>query len=207
MIAVTFFNLKKLPSKYNINQDLYNEPIQASSSSLGDFKFSYRNKEYQVKPIADYEIWGLVVSVNNIKAWYNLYHDKNSVNLKDVCIIWGDNLKNNAYKQIEYKSGEWTCYYSWQGKLDGSFSVNKISNNHLLSDDAEVRNTIEKMNIGDQIHIKGSLVSYAEAGSNQYRTTSLDRNDSGNGACEIVFASSAEILQKRFPDFFRNNIG
>ncbi len=200
-LALSFFNLKNLPDISQINQSLYKEPIQAANSTLGNFSFDYKNATYHVKPIADYELWGLVVSVNNIYAWYNMYHDKNSVNIKDICVVWGDNIKNGAYQNVRYKSGEWTCYVSWMHQLESPFLLNKLSNNHLFSDKASVRNVIKDMNIGDQIHLRGTLSSYAEGESNAYRTSSLTRDDTGNHACEVVYVNNAEIIKKRWPDW------
>lgn len=192
---------KSLPNLEQINPALLQEPIQTKESSLAETQFTYREKEYIVKPIADYELWGLVVSVNNIKAWYNFYHDKDSVNIKDICVIWGNNLKDNDYKDVKYKSGEWTCYVSWSGSYSGKFEPHALSNNHLLSDDESVRKTIKNMQIGDQVRIKGALSEYAPAGTDYFRGTSLSREDMGNNACETVFVKEAEIIKKRFPDW------
>ncbi len=196
IFAISFFQLKNLPTRDKILPSMMNEPVQATSTVLDNFNFDYKNTNYSVKPIADYELWGLVVTVNNIKAWYNIYHDKDSVNLKDVCVIWGDNLTSDAYLGVHYKSGEWTCYTRWYGKLDGRFYGNKLSNNHLLSDSEQVRRIIKEVKIGDQIHLSGALVNYAKKGSRYYRNSSLTRDDTGNGACETFFVQEAKILKK-----------
>jgi len=176
--------------------EMMNEPIQATSTVLTDFDFDYRGTDYNVRPFVDYELWGLVVTMNNIKTWYNVYHDKDSVNLKDVCVIWGENLSSNAYRDVHYRSGEWTCYTRWYKKLDGPFLGTKLSNNHLLSDNKKVRDIIKKVKIGDQIHLRGTLVGYAKKGEKNYRNSSLTRTDTGNGACETFFVEKAEILKK-----------
>jgi len=196
IFVVSFFQLKKLPTRDKLVKEIMNEPIQATSTVLKDFDFEYRGIDYNVKPVADYELWGLVVTVNDIKKWYNVYHDKNSVNVKDVCVIWGDNLRSDAYQDVHYKSGEWTCYFRWYGQLDGHFYQNKLSNNHLLSNKAQIQNMMRKVRIGDQIHLKGALVNYAKKDSKYYRTSSLTRNDTGNHACEVFFVNNFEILKK-----------
>ncbi len=201
LLLLSFWQKKSLPDKQEIDKRLLQAPVQASSTALTDFRFDYRKKSYTVQPIADYELWGLVVSVNDIKAWYNMYHDKDSVNLKDICVIWGDNLKSDAYQQVSFKSGEWTCYYRWFGQLNGAFHGNQLSNNHLFSDKEKVRDTIRQMQIGDQVHIRGVLSRYAENDSSNYRGTSLSRDDSGNGACETIYVKEAKIIKKRFPDW------
>jgi len=201
LFLVSIFQIKKLPNKSEINSNLYNEPIQTNTERK-EFNFDYRDKSYNVIPVADYELWGLVASVNNINAWYNYYHDKNTVNLKDICVIWGENINNEIYldPKTKIKNGEWTCYYSWWSNVpDKKIYSEQISNNHLLSADEKIQDLIRDVNIGDQIHLKGALVDYAEKGTAWYRKTSVSRTDSNQnsrsgGACEVFYVDEINIL-------------
>ncbi len=202
LFLVSFFVLKKLPQKSEIVPDLYREPIQTETTRK-DFSFSYRHKNYNVRPIADYELWGLVVSKNNINAWYNYYTDKNSVNLKDVCVVWGKNIEDEVYrdKAVSFSSGEWTCYINFSEYPKETFYEDKLSNNHLLTADPAIQDKIRNLNIGDQIYLKGSLVDYAEERSSWYRMTSVSREDINSnsrsgGACEIVYVDEIKIFKK-----------
>ena len=183
--------------KEDIANELLNDPIQ-TNLKREDFDFEYRGTSYNVQPVADYELWGLVVTKNNINAWFNVFHDENSVNLKDICILWGENLKNGVYlnEEISFKSGEWTCYTKWSGRFQETFHKNELSNNHLLSSDTEIQKIIRDINIGDQVHLKGHLVNYAKSGTEFYRKTSLSREDKGNGACEVFYINDINILEK-----------
>lgn len=202
IFIISWFKIRELPEKNEVVPDLLKQPIQTETARK-DFSFSYRGKSYNVKPVADYELWGLVVSINDIGAWYNYYHNENSVNLKDVCVVWGKNVENGVYreKEIDFKSGEWTCYVNWSSGLKNPFQLNNFSNNHLLTADPEIQDMIRNVNIGDQIHIKGNLADYAEAGQSFYRMTSISRDDTNStsrsgGACEIVYVDKMEVLKK-----------
>ncbi|MFZ2310483.1 MAG: hypothetical protein WAW11_02980 [Patescibacteria group bacterium] len=202
IMALSWLKIKELPSQDKITTNLLRDPIQ-TSTTRENFSFSYRNKNYHVKPVADYELWGLVVTKNNINAWYNYYHDKNSVNLKDICVVWSKNITNGVYKDpnITFKSGEWTCYANWNGHMTNTFYPSNLSNNHLLTDDTNIQKIIRNVRVGDQIYLKGSLVDYAEQGQAEYRMTSISRTDSNQesrsgGACEIVYIDEFKILQK-----------
>ena len=201
VFVLSFYKIKSLPGANGIDAGVLKEPMQ-SETNRDKFSFNYRETEYEVLPQADYELRGLVVSKNNINAWFNYYHDENSVNLKDLCVVWGNNIENGVYrdKNINFKNGEWTCYWSWFGELSVPFYPNKLSNNHLLSDNEKVRKIINKVNIGDQIHLKGSLVDYREKGTEWYRMTSMSREDvnktsRSGGACEVFFVDSINILE------------
>ncbi len=202
LFLLSWYQIRQLPDNWDIDNRLLQEPIQSQSNERADFDFSYRGKSYEVKPIADYELWGLVVTQNNINAWFNIYHDSNSVNLKDICVVWGRNVANGSYKQpnLKFKSGEWTCYYRWNGELKKRFDDKSLSNNHLLTDSEELRKLIREVNIGDQVYFKGSLADYREAGENYWRQTSVSREDDNKssrsgGACEIVFVDDFKIIK------------
>lgn len=194
---ISWFLLRDLPSPDKMKKELLNEPIQTETSTEA-LSFEYRGTEYKVIPIAEYELWGLVVSHNDINKWYNVYHDKNSVNIKDLCVVWGKNIETGIYQKASYKSGEWTCYSRYGANAVGIFNNYQLSNNHLLSDNEEIREKIRNTRIGDQIHFKGLLSSYGENGTPEqyFRSSSLTRKDEGNGACETVFIKDFEIMQK-----------
>ena len=56
-----------------------------------------------------------------------------------------------------------------------------------------VRDTIEEIKIGDQIHIKGWLAHYQNPMGFE-RGTSTTRTDIGNGACETIWVEQISIL-------------
>lgn len=183
----------QLPRQAELRKELYNEPIQTPSQAK-PFTFSYRGNDYKVTPVANYELWGLVVTHNNITGFTDITHDKNSVDIKDLCVIWGANLNSNDYRDVKFSSGDFTCYWSYRRYVD--FHADKISNNHLLSDSTSIRARIRQAQIGDQIHFRGMLVNYSPVSNpNWVRNTSTTRKDTGNHACEVVFVEDFEILQ------------
>lgn len=197
-------DLRTLPDPEVAVADLAQDPIQTNVDEP-NFNFEYRGTEYRVKPMTDYEIWGMIVTHNNINAWYNYYHDKDTVNFKDVCLAWGDNIETGVYQDTKFTSGEWTCYYEIWGKENiDKFNKTQVSNNHLITADEKIQKLIQSMKKGDQIYIRGKLVGYAESRQpdNMYRMTSLVRNDNG---CEIIYVEEAKILKKAKPGMYALN--
>jgi hypothetical protein len=199
---VAGYNLKDLSSVKTLLPDIQNEPVQSSTEEK-IFSFDYKGATYLVEPVAEYELWGLVVSHNDIHAFSDIYHDETSVDIKDICVIWGKNATNRAFTEVEFWSEPWTCYTRWKHGQAQGFSQRDLSNNHLLSDSAKVRETIYSMAVGDQIYLKGLLVNYTEPGGLYPRNSSTTREDTGNGACEVFFVEEAKIL-KTGPMFWRN---
>lgn len=158
------------------------------------FAFDYRGSHYEVRPVHSYELWGLVVTRNDITSIGDLYHDADSVDTVDVCVVWGSNLERGAYEDVRFSSGSYTCYWRYWGNVD--FRENEIANNHLITASDAVRDAIGDVRVGDQIHIKGMLVDYrAERWGKHWRRSSTVRHDTGGGACEVLYVESFETLR------------
>lgn len=186
-----------LPDPDELQESLLNEPVQVVTERL-PFSFDYKDNTYDVEPVADYELWGLVVSHNDIDGFGDIYHDSSSVDTKDICVIWGDNLRTRGYQEVDFWSGSFTCY--WQYETQIRFSGRAISNNHLVTNSPAIRDVIEKVRVGDQVRVRGSLVNYQMAAyPGSWRNTSTRRDDSEGGACEVIFVDEFELLKRGKP--------
>ena len=192
-LTVSFWASKQLPKVDAIVEEMVNEPIQKPTRTQS-FDFDYRGETYLVDPVADYELWGVVVTHNDITGMTDITHTEDSVDIKDICVVWGNNIKSNDYRDVSYSSGDFTCFFSYGRQI--RFYHDKLSNNHLLSDSQQVRETIRDVQIGDQVYLKGMLVNYAWASQpNWKRSSSITRKDTGKRACEVVFVDEFEILK------------
>ena len=180
-----------------IDADLLRQPRQGPTSRA-EFSFDYKGKACHVRPVASYDLFGLVVSHNNIHSIADIYHDSTSVDTKDLCVIWGSNLEDADFHQVDFKSGPWTCYFSYPNGI--RFAHHELGNNHLITEDDSIRRTIDKVRIGDQIHLQGLLVDYQmNDWESFWRKTSTTRKDSD---CEVVFVEELEILRSATPGWY-----
>lgn len=193
------FQKKKLPDKQDFLNALFEAPIQKEITPK-EFKIDKGDYIYNLEASHSYEIAGLVVSAYDSEVWYDILHEHDPLNTKDLCVVWGDNLNNSVYQQMKYSHGEFTCFAEFKTDADRSwynkFNPTQISNNHMLPANDEVYNSIKKATIGDQIYIKGDLVDYSintPKGPTGTRTTSTVRDDYG---CEIIYTTDFEILKK-----------
>ena len=81
--------------------------------------------------------------------------------------------------------------------------TNKItefcSNNHLIPCDNKNKKLMDSIKEGDFVRIEGYLVNvYCKKSDESYFNwnTSTSRNDTGNGACEIVYVTNITWLEK-----------
>ena len=196
---LAYWRSGSLPAPVHLHADLQSEP-QQTPATQAPFTVRVADIEYQIKPLYDYELYGLLVSEHNTDSWWNWIHEANAdfLNIKDICVIWGNNARNGSYQDISFSSGQFVCNLStrsteaWQ-----AFDQKAISNNHLLSDNPRLARLLKSARVGDQIYVKGYLAEYShQHGFNFKRGTSITRDDTGNGACETVFVTEAHLLRR-----------
>ena len=185
------------------------EPVQ-SDTTAEPFAVVSNDILYTINPIYDYQLHGVVVSFHNSDAWWDIYHHRSwqdFINVKDICVIWGDNVASGVYRKMAFKNTTWTCWATWPDSDTGrQFSMHQLSNNHLLIGDPRIREIAENVAIGDQIRINGVLASYSHSNGRFARGTSTSRTDTGNGACETIFVNDFEIVKKANPGWHKINL-
>lgn len=197
LIAALLFR-HSLPDPSTLRAEMRSEPIQESTAAA-PFQTVVSGVTYTVKPIADYEIWGLVVSNHDTSTWWNWIHKATNdhLNVVDLCLVFAENVTSGGYVGLDYSSGQFVCYVQadsneqWQ-----RFSMRALSNNHLLADRPGIVSKLRDVEIGDQIRIRGWLSEYSHNHGMAFtRGTSLIRDDTGNGACETIYVREIDVLR------------
>jgi hypothetical protein len=191
---VSFWNRNALPGSIDYVAAVADEPRQTRTTRK-PFDASWDGTGYRVKPEYDYDLVGMIVSFR--------HHDNNSrmhrladdhLNMLDVCVVWGNNTNGAMLDKIDFWNGIFTCNVKTRDQAAwDSFDIYQLSNNHLISDDEYIRDQVRKINIGDQIRVRGVLASYDSPGGN--RGTSTTRTDTGDGACETIYVDHFEIVK------------
>jgi hypothetical protein len=191
--AWAWHQTRTLPELGRIHSELLQEPAQRATGRA-PFGFEYRGLAYEVKPVASYDLYGLVVSHNDIHGIADIYHDDDSVDTKDLCVIWGPNLQDDGYRKASYESTPTWCWVQWGEGV--SFDLHAMANNHLVTDREDLRAALGRVHVGDQVHFTGMLVNYRDMRHPEFwRPSSTTRRDSGAGACEVVFFEEFEVLE------------
>ena len=195
IFLLSYFFQNQLPDPSQIHPATLREPLQKPTPAAPFLKI-FDTHIYEIEPKFEYELTGLVVSYRNFEeSWLSrLKLKRDPFNTKDLCVLWGKNLITPDYKKYRYSSGEFTCYI--KGRFSELFYEDALSNNHLLAGDPKLANEIMSARVGDQIHLKGLLVSYKNRTTGLSRGTSIIRTDRGNGACETIYVNDFNILKK-----------
>ncbi|MFZ6654852.1 hypothetical protein [Undibacterium sp. TJN19] len=198
LLLVSLWRSEVLPSPNELNPVLLNEPLQ-TEVKLPAFETTTGGVTYKIQPLYDYDLVGLVVSKHDANTWWDYLHREwnDNLNITDLCVVWGNNVRNGSYTEINFSSGQFTCNFSTRSnEAFAAFDQTAISNNHLLTDKPQLVKIMRKVQVGDQIHFRGRLSEYSHNHGFAFkRGTSIVRTDTGNGACETVFVDSFEIMK------------
>lgn len=199
LLAWTAYHKDDLPNPdyYDISQL---EAPRQTATDQSAFSTTVNGQEYTITPKFNYELDGVVVSYNNADGFGDIWHHKrwqDFLNLRDLCVIWGENVSSGIYQKLAFSHDTWTCWVSWRDNETGAqFKGNQLSNNHLLAEDDQIKAALINAEPGDHIRLKGVLAEYANKNNGFFRGTSTNRDDSGNGACETVYLEQFEIINK-----------
>ena len=190
----------RLPAPASVLEASLPEPAQVAQRRA-PFAVSRGGVDYTVRPLYTYELRGMVVSRHDTSVWWNPTHRnwwKDHLNVADLCIVWGDNLKGGVYRELSYTSGSFTCYVATRDTQTWErFDQTGFSNNHLLTADPVTAKLLRSVRPGDQVVIRGWLAEYAhDAGMPFRRGTSVRRDDTGNGACETIWVEDARVTRR-----------
>ena len=199
LAIVSFWLRNPLPTAAELSPPVLSEPLQQPVRATPQ-RLSFADTEYEVEPLYEYELAGVIVSYR--------YHDQENssmhrwsndhLNLLDLCIVWGGNAGNPALDEFSFWNGLFTCNYRTRDQAAWeAFNEHAISNNHLISADSRIREQLRGLKVGDQIRLRGYLARYGALGQPK-RETSTTRTDSGNGACETLLVEDVEVLSASF---------
>jgi len=199
LLALSWWRSHALPERSQLLAALQDEPDQRAIHTQA-FQATAGGIDYTVQPLYRYDLYGLVVSRHNADTWWDFIHRESNdvLNITDLCVVWGNNIRSEVYRQLKYWSGQFTCFVQADtAEVAAAFDMAALSNNHLLTERGALAKLMRHVEVGDQIHFRGYLAEYSHNhGFAFHRGTSTTRTDTGNGACETVYVEDFEILRQ-----------
>jgi len=188
-----------LPATERLRSELASEPLQTQISKP-TFDTTVDGITYTVRPLYEYDLYGLVVSRHDSKTWWDYIHAEwnDNLNATDLCVVWGKDAHSDLTGKFSFSSGQFVCNFQTNSReAFQAFDQAQLSNNHLLTDDPRLAAKLRRVRVGDQIHFSGYLSEYSHNHGFPFkRGTSTTRTDTGNGACETVFVTGFDLLRK-----------
>ena len=146
--------------------------------------------DWQVTAVAEYSLRGRVLG----KKRYYSGPQAELVPI-DVAVGWQKMSDEAVLERLEISMTNRFFFYEWQNEPPIPQDEIKVSaaNNHVIAANDEVRKVIRGLRIGQIVTMKGYLVNAAGPGGGTWNS-SLTRQDTGNGACELFYVESAQAV-------------
>ncbi len=145
---------------------------------------------YQIKPLEPFEMHARVLSTKH----YRMGREADLVPV-DLALGWGPMADLSVTNQITVtQSNRW---YRWRVE---SFPIPRreiethSANMHLIPATPEIAAAIQSAETGQMVTFTGDLVEVTSADKRWRWKSSLTRNDTGAGACELVLVKSFSLL-------------
>ncbi len=170
--------------------DWSREPIQGETDHP-PFEVDTRKGAMTLDPRATFDISARVAADEHYRA-----DDGAFLVPVDLVMTWGE-LPDEPYKsKVSY--GQMARYYFWRtpsADLDLHYVSAHSANMHMIPANGNVRRALLAVGGGDPVRVHGLLVN-AKRADGFYWNSSLTREDTGPGACELVWVEEIQIGRK-----------
>ncbi len=166
------------------------EPEQVLFSSAQP---SIKMKSWTLKPLAVYSIEARVLSTSH-------YSDDGSSEISpyDLALGWGRMSDTSVLEKLDISQSNrffhWR-YYTDNPPIPRDEIISHAANTHMIPEDDRIRNKMAKLRKGSLVKMIGYLVEATNPRSATPWRSSLTREDSGDGACEIFYVRSLQELK------------
>jgi hypothetical protein len=155
------------------------DPASRTPTRIGDFELT---------PLADFSLDARVLS----RADYRL-GTESELSPTDLAVGWGRMSDSAVIAQLDISQS--ARFYSYRWSQEPPIPAREImlssANMHLIPADPGVAAAIARVRVGELIALRGHLVEVRRKDGWRWRS-SLRRDDSGAGACELVLVDSIE---------------
>jgi hypothetical protein len=162
-----------------------NDPVQ----SYADQGKHYQHGKYDLEILANFDIEARVLS----KMAYDSGTESELAPV-DLALGWGPMSNSSILDKLSISQSGRFYYYRWQDNppIEPVEMGRHSSNMHLIPSSPETEKLIRDARVGQVVHIVGHLVE-ARATNGWHWRSSLTRDDSGAGACEVVRVESITL--------------
>jgi len=147
---------------------------------------TFRFEDYQLTRKAKFEIRARVLSSKS----YFLQRESD-LSPVDLALGWGVMSDQAVLDRIKIsQSGRWyRTRYEYPAPLSDQQIINNSSNMHMIPAARGIKKILKNLRDGELVTLRGFLVDVDHESGWAWRT-SMTRNDTGGGACEIVYVES-----------------
>ncbi|MGI8435773.1 MAG: hypothetical protein ACR2NX_02560 [Chthoniobacterales bacterium] len=140
-------------------------------------------RQFQLQPLAGFSIEARVLHRKN-------YHFDTSAELAptDLALGWGRMSDQVVLDRLQISQSMRFYWYEYRNPppIPKDEIIRHSSNMHIIAATREIERECASLHEGELVRLEGELVEATGEGIRPWRS-SLRRDDSGNGACELFF--------------------
>ena len=164
-------------------------PLQPRQSNVAGAPRNFVKNGYQINAIATFEVEALVILMEEYR-----FDQGAALAPVDLALGWGPMSDAAVLEQIEFSQGN--RFYYWRTS-DFPISRQQIEHNsanmHLIPANLDIEDRLKSIRPGNIVRISGYLAD--ASGTNGWRwRSSLSREDTGAGACELVWVETLDVF-------------
>lgn len=174
----------EVPGGYATGVSVRNAPVQQAIDEHPLIEVD----DFEIQPFADFQLEALILGRRD-------YHRGTEARLSpiDLALGWGPMAEQSVVDLVSIRqSGR---FYYWQVEsypIPRSAIIENSANMHLIPANPAVFAELQRAEKDKRIRLRGLLVNISRADGWQWRS-STTRSDTGNGACEIILVTRAEV--------------
>lgn len=187
VIVVGFiFNKPSKDVRYGPGVMAPDQPLQTATDHA-----AFKHENFKFVPMADFDVQAKVLS----KESYS-FDQESKLSQFDLALGWGRMSDEAILKDI--KISQRNRFYFWHVDefiIPRAEIEQNSANMHMIPSSEYIERQLEKVKPGQVIRFSGMLVNIFRDDGWRWKS-SLTRNDTGSGACEVVWLEDFEILSE-----------
>lgn len=168
----------------------YLEPNEPRQSAVGANISPFRLGDATVSPLAGMSLQARVLSREN----YSLGVEAD-FSPTDLALGWGPMAEPGMAEKLHVSQGGRFFRYRWGNEgppMAPDQIVRNSANMHIVPADRGVAEILSRVSAGDTVRLNGWLIRI-DRDNGWHWQSSLTRDDTGAGACELIYVCSIEI--------------
>lgn len=161
-------------------------PVQTRINNADAFEFN----DYLITPLADFTLQAKVLSKENY--WLDRESDLAPT---DLALGWQQMSDESVLANIAIRqSGRWYRWRVEQFPIPRREIETQSANMHIVPADENVATMLDRVKPGQIINLEGQLIK-VKSNDGWHWQSSLSREDTGKGACELIYVTALDIQQ------------
>ncbi len=174
------------PTTYSGELTISDKPLQ---KKINYKKSSYQYGHFRITPLAEFKVAARVLSSQHYNRGL-----ESELSPVDLALGWGPMSRPEIVDEFSIRQSN--RFYFWRTEhfpIPRQDVISNSANMHIIPASPGIERTLKEVKKGQKVKFKGYLVR-VDMDSGWHWVSSLTRNDSGNGACEVVLVDDLTIM-------------